>query len=306
MLQPDFASSGHRVGQLVGDWWEEFVVLPLLKAAADKLALYLDCRFVARKFRSGTKINWEDSTGNVVDYDFVLEIGGDTNAVGIPVAFVESFWRRGLRHSKDKARDDTNKLLPMRATYPTARFLSIAACGEFSTPAADYVRTREVDLFHIPKPAIVEAFGRCGIEIDYPDQLPEPQKAEIALQLFARYSPKLGYEIAQELRKIVGANTMDGYTKRVYSALGALPHTLQISQAKLYSPISFTTVQQASEYLANPTAILEGPRTQFQYSVQYTDGSRFSTDYLPLEDVRGIHGMTQTYVDHMSSIANDG
>jgi hypothetical protein len=87
----------------------------------------------------GRKIEWLDSDGNTVDYDYVLELHGTENEIGIPVAFVECFWRRGARHSKDKARDDSGKLMPMRETYPTARFLGIVAAGDFTKPARDLI-----------------------------------------------------------------------------------------------------------------------------------------------------------------------
>src|SRR5579884_2302589 len=125
------SSAGHRLGQLIGDWWEEVVALPLLEAVASKLGLYLDSRFKKRRCRSD-KICWRDADGNNVDYDFVLELNGSTERMGVPVGFIETFWRRGARHSKDKARDDSGKLLPMRSTYPTARFLGILALGDFT------------------------------------------------------------------------------------------------------------------------------------------------------------------------------
>ncbi len=46
------ASAGHKLGQLVGDWFEEYVVLPLLTSVADGLGLYLDHRFRVRPARS--------------------------------------------------------------------------------------------------------------------------------------------------------------------------------------------------------------------------------------------------------------
>ena len=52
-------SAGHKLGQLVGDWWERYVVLPLLRDVADELGLFLDNRFVDRPGREG-KILWED------------------------------------------------------------------------------------------------------------------------------------------------------------------------------------------------------------------------------------------------------
>src|SRR5258708_3938107 len=111
----DLASSGHSLGQKVGDWLEEFFVLPLLKQVAGDLKLYLDNRFRTRQARAD-KIAWKDEDDNEVDYDFVMELDGTDDKIGIPVAFFECFWRRGKRHSKDKARDDSGKLMPMRAT----------------------------------------------------------------------------------------------------------------------------------------------------------------------------------------------
>jgi len=147
---PDDPSSyGHKLGQLIGDWFEEYFVLPLLMTVSEELELYLDSRFRQRAARSG-KLNWKDEEGNSVDYDFVLEIAGSDHVLGVPVAFFESFWRRGSRHSKDKARDDSNKLRPMRETYPTARFLGILAAGDFTKPARLYIENSDTDLFYVP------------------------------------------------------------------------------------------------------------------------------------------------------------
>jgi hypothetical protein len=51
----------------------------------------------------GDKFLWADEDENAVDYDFVMELKGSAERLGIPVAFFECFWRRGSRHSKDKA-----------------------------------------------------------------------------------------------------------------------------------------------------------------------------------------------------------
>src|SRR5438270_12560198 len=45
----DLASSGHSLGQKVGDWLEEFFVLPLLRQVADQLKLFLDNLFRPRQ-----------------------------------------------------------------------------------------------------------------------------------------------------------------------------------------------------------------------------------------------------------------
>src|SRR5690349_3555665 len=114
------ASSGHRLGQIVGNWYEQHVARPVLQDVASRLALHCESRWTA-----GESVAWEDADGNSVDYDFVFELRRDPTERGIPVAFFETFWRRGARHSKDKARDDSGKLVYMRDTYPTARALAI-------------------------------------------------------------------------------------------------------------------------------------------------------------------------------------
>ncbi len=45
------ASSGHKLGQLIGDWFEEYFVLPLLNNVANKLQVFIDSRFIKRVVR---------------------------------------------------------------------------------------------------------------------------------------------------------------------------------------------------------------------------------------------------------------
>jgi hypothetical protein len=87
MVDRELSSAGHKLGQLVGDWFEEHFVLPLLLKVADHLKLFLDHRFRTRKCRESQKIVWADEEGNRVDYDFVMELDGTDDKKGIPVAF---------------------------------------------------------------------------------------------------------------------------------------------------------------------------------------------------------------------------
>lgn len=300
VMPPKAASSGHKIGQIIGDWWEERVILRLLQDVADNLNLYLDCRFVQRTIRPGSKVLWKDDQGNNVDYDFVLEIGGTDTQLGTPVAFIESFWRRGSRHSKDKARDDTNKLLPMRATYPTARFLSIAACGEFTKPASEYVRTREVDLFLIPKSQIIEAFDAHQLVIDYHDQLSEVEKSVLAQNLIAKFSKETAIAVSDSLTQICGLAVMKGYSKRIIAALNALPVSIEISEARVSDVQLFDSVNVVDEFLKSPKFKYSNQDCNYKYSINYSDGSTFTTEYVQMAKLRRVHEMTKQYIDHMS------
>lgn len=88
---PSTASSGHKLGQIIGDWYEEYVAWPILNTVAQRLKLYPASRFTKDQ-RGGTKVIWCDIDGNAVDYDFVMELGGTESHPGIPVAFFETFW----------------------------------------------------------------------------------------------------------------------------------------------------------------------------------------------------------------------
>ncbi len=297
------SSAGHKLGQIVGDWWETKVIYPLLGEVASSLGLFLDNRVVARSCRSG-KVQWSDIDGNYVDYDYVLELGGSTESKGVPVAFLESFWRRGIRHSKDKARDDTNKLLPMRHTYPTARFLAIAACGEFSEPAREYVRTREVELFFVGKEKIVEAFQSIGAQIDYHDSLQEPQKMELVRALEGQLTDESLSRAATNLRSIAGPSAFTSFKQRIYSALIAAPQEIRIFSLARCGPVVFNSIQNAAVFLSDDTPEFPaaGEISQFEYEVTFSDGSEFSRTLHTLDEVREVNAQLLLLVEHVNQL----
>lgn len=297
-------SAGHKLGQLVGDWWETKVIFPLLGEVANSLGLFLDNRVVSRRCRTG-KVQWSDIDGNYVDYDYVLELGGSTTTKGVPVAFLESFWRRGARHSKDKARDDTNKLLPMRETYPTARFLAIAACGEFTEPAKEYVRTRNVELFFVSKEKIIEAFQSIGAEIDYPDSMPEPQKMELVRAVESQFTEASQIQAATNLRSIAGPSAFTSFKQRIYSALTAAPQEIRIFSLARCGPVVFDSIENAAVFLSdnNQEFPAAGEIRQFEYEVSFSDGSEFSRTLNTLEEVREVNSQLLLLVEHVNQLA---
>ena len=294
------ASSGHRLGQVVGDWWERHFALPLLKGVADKLDLFLDCRFVERSCR-GEKILWPDLDGNNVDYDFVLELGGIAGKRGIPVGFIETFWRRGARHSKDKARDDSGKLLPMRATYPTARYLGIVACGDFTVPARDYVSSRSIDLFYVPKQKILDAFSAVGITIDYADNLSEERKSAIAGEVDQRLPGKEAL-IAVELAKLVGVVALDAFTHQFIAALAAAPQEIRFQESTHSRRVVFEEIARASDFLASPTFEPAPGDVTYRYGITYSNGDEFDRDVPTLDALRELHAEIVKLAGHMESV----
>lgn len=295
------ASAGHKLGQLIGDWFEQFFVLPLLTSVANELNLFLDNRFIERPAR-GERIIWKDADGNEVDYDFVLELDGSQDQVGIPVAFVESFWRRGSRHSKDKARDDSGKLRPMRATYPTARFLGIVAAGDFTGPARELVRGYEIDLFYVPKDKIIKAFVENGLVMDYPDSAPEEYKQRIAAEFETSFTLKSKQAVVSSLTELMGKVTVDSYVDRVRSKLSALPQEIRFVLRRDSAPVVFESLADATAFLQSPLFEMDTPVESYLYQITYSDGSEFERTALSLDDLKGLHSQITALAEHMNSL----
>lgn len=295
------SSAGHALGQIIGDWWEIDVMLPLLAEVANDLSLFLDNRTVNRSCR-GEKVQWPDAQDNYVDYDFVLEIGGDNKRAGIPVAFIESFWRRGSRHSKDKARDDTNKLLPMRDSYVTARLLAIAACGEFTEPARDYVRSRNVELFYIGKSSILNAFNSCGVPLDYPDTLPEKSKFKLLRQAEKQLTPSLRKRVVEALREGDSGRALDSFRHRITAALCAIPQEIRICMLSKSEPVVFQTIEQATKFVDSRSLRFRQSKDNqhFEYEVVFSDGSEFSRTLASVSALRDTNGALAALVSHMA------
>lgn len=289
-IPPSRSSSGHKLGQVVGDWFEETIAESLLQSVASNLGLFLDHRFRVRKSRGG-KIIWSDLDKNGVDYDFVLELDGTDDKQGVPLAFFETFWRRGIRHSKDKARDDSGKLAPMRDTYPTARVLGIISAGDFSQPAQELVRSRGIDLFYIPKDNICKAWADCGIPIDYLDNASEQEKSQIADIADSLLTREKKLEIKARLVAIVGQSVLDSYVQRIIAGVAALPVKFQITSYLIGEPSVFDTAEEAKEFLLREYSHSSPDDMThfFNYEVIFSDGNMFNRTHLSPAEALELH-----------------
>ncbi len=286
------ASSGHKLGQIIGDWYEEYFALPILGEVAEELGLYIDSRFLKRDCR-GEKIIWTDLEGNDVDYDFVFELNGNNEERGALVAAFETFWRRGSRHSKDKARDDTGKLMPLKHTYPTTRYLGIISAGDFTGPAKELVHSRGVDLFYVEKANIISAWRNNGVIIDYHDKADEAEKHKIAtaVEESIQKDGDLLRKIAKELIKLINPASIKSYQQKLVGIIGAIPQSYSIQVQSKSKPIVFGDYSQVNDFLHNQEPeIGDFDVDQFySYRVRFFDGDEFYRDNLSWEQLSELH-----------------
>ncbi len=234
----------------------------------------------------------------------MLELHGTENEIGIPVAFVECFWRRGSRHSKDKARDDSGKLMPMRETYPTARFLGIVAAGDFTKPARDLIRSREIDLFYVPKDniIIIKAFFYNGLIMDYPDNSTETEKWRIVTTFEKTFTSEKKEQVQHSLITQVGIPTINSYVDRVRAALSALPQEIRFILRQDSTPLIFESLAEASKFLNQPNFRMGKPQKSYLYQITFSDGSEFEKTVASLEMLKQLHKQIELLASHLNQI----
>lgn len=298
------SSSGHKLGQIVGDWFEEYFALPILNEIAKDLNLFVDSRFAKRSDSvRGDKINWADLDGNQVDYDFVFELNGSEIQRGIPVAFFETFWRRGSRHSKDKARDDSGKLMPMSDTYPTARLLGILSAGDFTGPAKELVKSRGIDLFYIKKDLVLQSWSDSGLNIDYADKASEAVKAVICDNVKDKLNPEIRQAIAKNLRDTLGETEIKSYKDRIKSSLASLPQSYRLIYQKQSIEYKFDDAKKVVAHLSNQfNEIAWDGNLYLSYQIEFSDGREFERDYLTIENALSLHNQMNDLVEHMKKV----
>ncbi len=190
----------------------------------------------------------------------------------------------------------------MLDTYPTARFAAIAACGEFTEPARDYVRSRNVNLFFVPKSNIISAFSEFGLQIDYLDSAAEDEKRIIAQALQDQFTDEICQAVAAKLKDVVGHSSFASFSHLVMSSLSAHPQEITIREAAISDPVKFKTVQEASDFLEKPSFITSSKDSSYSYSIVYSDGSEFSRHLGSIEKLKSLHNDLLDLVTHMDNV----
>lgn len=157
-------SLAHRWGQIIGEGFETFV-RNVLGEVAQRHGLYLDYQ-KPRATRGGQgKVTWQDGYGNKHDLDYVLERGGTEDKLGVPIAFIESAWRRYTKHSKNKAQEIEAAVMPIALTFSRHQpFCGAVLAGEFTRNALLQLESKGFGVLHIPYDSILTAFKELGID----------------------------------------------------------------------------------------------------------------------------------------------
>ncbi len=271
-------SLAHRWGQIIGDVFEMFVQR-LLSEVGQRHNLYLDFKHPRAVRKGQGKVTWQDGYGNKHDLDYVLERGGTDNKLGVPVAFVESAWRRYTKHSKNKVQEIEAAVMPVALTFSRYQpFCGAVLAGEFTQNAIQQLESKGFAVLHIPYDSILTAFQNVGIDASSKDgakgtteiqfrkkiskwkSLPQPETVEHLLKTLHDLHMR---DIAGFNRRLEAA-----LTRRVLSIRLAVLRGHSVECPDIASAITYLTKEDKS------LCLCKGSEQQESFEVQV----RFNTD----------------------------
>ena len=165
-------SFSHKFGQIIGDLLE-LAIEPHLRRFAKGNNLYLDKKGV-RAGRKGKKLSWIDGKENSHDLDFVLERGGTEKLIGVPVAFIETAWRRYTKHSRNKSQEIQGAILPLAEKHRNSSpFIGVVLAGEFTAGSLTQLKSSGFCVLHFSYDTVIRAFRKFKIDADFDESTSE-------------------------------------------------------------------------------------------------------------------------------------
>jgi len=290
-------SHAHRWGQMIGDIFEQFV-LDMLRSIAGKHALYLDYKKPRRaRAKLGgkdlSKVTWLDAYGNRHDLDYVLERGGTDDAVGVPVAFIESAWRRYTKHSKNKVQEIEAAVLPVALTFARHQpFCGAVLSGEFTRNALAQLESKGFSVLHIPYDSIIKAFQEVGINAASVDSVTTEDEFQRKILQWETLPQAVTIErFLKSLYRLHAAQITDFQVKLEASLLrGVVSVRLAILRGHT---IEYSDVESAIAYLIeeeNSSRVQEDAehREMFEIVVRFNNGARIEATFPTRQEAIGF------------------
>lgn len=268
-------SEMHKIGQIIGNALE-LALTPVLSAAAAQRNLYLDVRG-DRPARPGKKITWIDLNDNKHDLDFVMEKGGSKTKIGEPAAFIEVAWRRYTKHSKNKAGEIVNALLPLRASFSNTRpFTAAIVAGAWTVGGLTEMTSQSIPVLHFPLESVIKAFATEGIDIDFDEKTPD----EYARQQIDKWE-----SLPDSKQKAIGRRLVDANRNRVATFLGQMANHLDrtlttVRVFPLYGePQIYSSIPNAINSIKDITDSNTGPLVKIDVQLAYSNGDKIEATF---------------------------
>jgi hypothetical protein len=153
----------------------------------------------------------------------------------------------------------------------------------------------------VEKQKIVDAWAKCDLDIDYPDDSSESIKANVSMKIIneLKKNPLLYQTIAAELLELCNQKAIDSYIHRLVGKIGAIPQKYSIQIQSKTKPIEFESHIEVDSFLQNkePTISNYEKKQYYGYTVDFSDGDEFVRDGLSWQELIQLHNNLKQLVD---------
>jgi hypothetical protein len=272
-------SLSHKFGQIIGDLLELTLESHLQKFAREQ-DLYLDKKGI-RRARTGKKVSWIDGNGNQHDLDFVLEREGTENKIGIPVAFIETAWRRYTKHSRNKAQEIQSAILPLAEKYKSfSPFIGVVLAGVFTKGALIQLQSLGFVVLYFPYETVIKAFLKYGIDASFDEKTPETEfKKKIDSWNNLSNKKKFVKELWKLNKKEVDEffKTLSDAVSRFIERIIILPlHGQEINASTIIEAINYL-----EKYVENKQEL---PLVKYEIIIKYNTGDKIEASFRNQKD----------------------
>jgi hypothetical protein len=269
-------SLAHTFGQVIGNVLED-AIGPALQKFADQHDLYLDKKG-PRGAREGRKVTWTDLYGNAHDLDFVLERGGTDKAVGSPVAFIETAWRRYTKHSRNKAQEIQGAIQVLALTYKhCCPFTGAILAGVFTAGAVNQLKSLGFHILFFPYESIVEAFQKVGVDAGFDEGTAEKE-----------FRKKLSRwkATSKKARRRVTAHLVERHRRDVEDFLAALDKAVtRCIERIIIIPLhgretECSSVPEAVAFLSSYELLrVDAAAYKYEIDIRYNSGDKITAEF---------------------------
>jgi len=258
----------------------------MLGEVAQRHGLYLDFKR-PRATRGGQdKVTWQDGYGNKHDLDYVLERGGSEDTLGVPIAFVESAWRRYTKHSKTKAQEIEAAVMPIALTFSRHQpFCGAVLAGEFTRNALHQLESKGFGVLHIPYNSILAAFQELGIDAASEDGVDGKTEAQFRKKIIKWESLPQPQATNRLLAKIhaLHQREIDDFKQRLEAALKRQVASVRLAVLRGQS-VECADVESAIAYLIEEEKSFRlrengEQRELFEVQVRFNTGAKIEATF---------------------------
>lgn len=238
---------GHILGEKI-EWFFEEMFIEHYKSLLINQNVYVDYKHERIARNKNKTVTWKDIDGNHHDLDVVIERNGSEVAIGTPIAFIETAWRRYTKHSKNKVQEISGAVLPIISRYnDTAPFYGAVLSGEFTKNAIAQLKTEGFYVIHFSADIVFDAFSSEGINIKFTQET-----ADEKLQLYCDLLDNMSQNNVENIRKyLINHNKyeIDEFDRAIINSINR--RIISISIIALYGKEeNFDNITSACYYLS--------------------------------------------------------